>query len=77
MYVKPAPGLVIRDPDLHDHIPAEGRDVPLSDYWHRRVLDGDVVAATAPPAPAPAATTAAPSVAAPAVVAAVATDSKN
>ncbi|MDB5822174.1 MAG: hypothetical protein JWR21_878 [Herminiimonas sp.] len=43
MFVKPAPGLVIRDPDLKDLLPAEGREVPASDYWHRRVLDKDVV----------------------------------
>jgi hypothetical protein len=43
MFVKPAPGLVIRDPDLKDLLPAEGRQVPDSDYWHRRVLDKDVV----------------------------------
>lgn len=43
MYVKPAPGLVIRDPDLKDLLPEEGREVPETDYWHRRVRDGDVV----------------------------------
>lgn len=45
MYVQPAPGLVIRDPDLLDFLPAEGRDVPETDYWSRRVRDGDVVLA--------------------------------
>ena len=43
MFVKPSPGLVIRDPDLLDLLPDEGREVPESDYWHRRVRDGDVV----------------------------------
>ncbi|MEO6920533.1 MAG: DUF2635 domain-containing protein [Collimonas sp.] len=47
MYVIPAPGLRIRDPDLLDHLPAEGRDVPESGYWHRRLLDGDVVSGAA------------------------------
>lgn len=42
MFVQPAPGLVIRDPDLKDLLPVEGREVPDNDYWHRRVLDGDV-----------------------------------
>ncbi|WP_317201482.1 DUF2635 domain-containing protein [Janthinobacterium sp.] len=51
MYVKPTSGLVIRDPDLLDRIPEGGREVPDTDYWHRRVRDGDVVAAT-PAAPA-------------------------
>ncbi len=50
MFVKPAPGLKIRDPDLKDLIPDEGRDVPESNlYWHRRLRDGDVV--LVPPVP--------------------------
>jgi hypothetical protein len=48
MYVKPAPGLVIRDPDMLDYLPEAGRAVPETDYWHRRVRDGDVVAAQPP-----------------------------
>ncbi len=35
MIVKPAPGLLIRDPDLRDFLPAEGRDVPDTPYWRR------------------------------------------
>ena len=60
MYVKAAPGMKIRDPDLKDLIPDEGRDVPDTDYWQRRLRDGDVVEAKPPaevpepPAPAPA-----------------------
>ena len=45
MFVKPATGLVIRDPDLLDLLPADGRQVPDSGYWQRRLRDGDVVAA--------------------------------
>lgn len=53
MFVKPAPGLVIRDPDLKDLIPAEGRNVPNDNmYWHRRLRDGDVVLAKETAAPA-------------------------
>lgn len=54
MYVKPAPRqiegmpLVVRDPDFKDLLPPEGRDVPESDYWQRRLRDGDVVLADAP-----------------------------
>lgn len=44
MKVKPAQGIKIRDPDLKDFLPEEGRDVPDSPFWHRRVRDGDVVA---------------------------------
>ena len=43
MFVKPSEGLSIRDPDLLDLLPDEGREVPESDYWNRRVRDGDVV----------------------------------
>jgi hypothetical protein len=59
MYVKAAPRviegmpLVVRDPDMKDLLPPEGRDVPDTDYWQRRLRDGDVVFAQ-PPAPAPA-----------------------
>jgi hypothetical protein len=45
LYVKPAPGLVIRDPDMLDFLPEAGRAVPETDYWHRRVRDGDVIEA--------------------------------
>lgn len=48
MYVKAAPGLVIRDPDLKDLLPPEGREVPDSLHWHRLLIDGDVVLASAP-----------------------------
>ena len=48
MYVKAAPGMKIRDADLKDLLPDEGRDVPDSDYWQRRLRDGDVVKATPP-----------------------------
>jgi hypothetical protein len=53
MYVKAAPGMKIRDADLKDLLPDEGRDVPDTDYWQRRLRDGDVVLAE-PPAAAPA-----------------------
>lgn len=42
MYVIPKEGMVIRDPDLKTHLPPEGRDVPDSPFWQRRILDGDV-----------------------------------
>ncbi len=43
MRVKPATGLKIRDPDLRDILPDEGRTVPESGYWTRRLRDGDVI----------------------------------
>ncbi|MGR2678725.1 DUF2635 domain-containing protein [Chromobacterium haemolyticum] len=54
MYVKPKDGFAIRDPDLLDLLPAGGREVPDTDYWQRRLRDGDVVQA-APEASAQAA----------------------
>ncbi|MET3135504.1 hypothetical protein AAKU55_005814 [Oxalobacteraceae bacterium GrIS 1.11] len=55
MFVKPAPGLLIPDPDLRDYLSDEGREVPDTSYWHRRLSDGDVVAAK-PETPATAVT---------------------
>lgn len=49
MLIKPAPGLIIRDPLKHDLIPETGREVNASDpYWIRRLKDGDVVRAEPP-----------------------------
>lgn len=47
MFVKPAPGLRIPDPDLHDFLPEQGREVPDAPYWRRRIHDQDVVIAVA------------------------------
>lgn len=51
MFVIPTQGIVIRDPDTRQPIPAEGREVPKNAFWVRRLRDGDVREA----APAPAA----------------------
>lgn len=51
MFVKPAEGLSIRDPDLKDLLPTTGREVPESGYWLRRMRDGDVVDASVTKAP--------------------------
>lgn len=48
MYVIPKNGIVIRDPDLKTHLPAEGREVPDTPFWHRRIMDGDVTVGKAP-----------------------------
>lgn len=52
MFIKPAEGMVIPDPDRHDNLPAAGRDVPASDFWMRRLRDGDVMTAEMPAEPA-------------------------
>lgn len=42
-FVKPAPGLKVRNPETGLHLPDEGDQVPLTTYWRRRLKDGDVV----------------------------------
>ncbi len=42
MFVRPRPGLKVRDPYLKDLLPEEGREVPEDPYWHRRLRDQDV-----------------------------------
>ncbi|KAF1041302.1 MAG: hypothetical protein GAK35_03392 [Herbaspirillum frisingense] len=49
MYIKPADGLIVRDPVTKQAIPAEGVEVGEFDlYWAARLRDGDVVRAEAP-----------------------------
>ena len=48
MLVKPAPGLVMRDPVTRQFVPEGGLEVSPDDlYWARALRDGDVVDATA------------------------------
>ncbi|WP_043838838.1 DUF2635 domain-containing protein [Muricoccus aerilatus] len=42
MFVKPAKGLQIPDPELRDYLPPGGRKVTPSEYWTRRLQDEDV-----------------------------------
>lgn len=58
MFVKPAkPHLVVRDPRSRVRLPVEGRRVPDTNFWRRRLACGDVVEidppANASPAKAP------------------------
>jgi len=55
MYLKPATGRTVPDPARGDTLPAQGRAVEPSQYWQRRLIDGDVTEG-APPADAPVAT---------------------
>jgi hypothetical protein len=41
--VKPAPGLKVRFPETGAALPEEGREVPETTYWLRRLRAGDVV----------------------------------
>jgi hypothetical protein len=47
VYIIPRPGLIIPDPDarppLPRWLPAEGAEVPDTQYWRRAIADGDVV----------------------------------
>lgn len=43
MYVKPTEGRAVPDPARGDTLPPKGREVEASQYWHRRIADGDVV----------------------------------
>ena len=51
MFLKPAPGRVVPDPERRNTLPTEGRDVVPSQYWQRRLADGDVVIAAPVTAP--------------------------
>lgn len=44
MHVKPAPGLLIRNPQRDfAPLPPEGAHVPLDGYWLKLKRDGDVI----------------------------------
>ena len=46
MFVKPKPGGLVRQPERKfQPLPAEGKLVPKSPYWIRRLRAGDVVEA--------------------------------
>lgn len=51
MYIKPATGQSVPDPDSGGILPAAGRDVRPSIYWGQRLLVGDVVSAADPASP--------------------------
>lgn len=44
LFVKPAPGLTVRDPAAPGAapLPSEGKAVPRDSFWLRRIADGDV-----------------------------------
>lgn len=47
IFVKPAPGKVVRKP-VGGHLAEAGELVNTESYWLRRIADGDVVQADAP-----------------------------
>ncbi len=51
--LKPADGLIVRDPHTGKPLSINGEKKPRTPYWLRRLRDGDVVDANAPkPKPA-------------------------
>ncbi|AKM29264.1 hypothetical protein AB870_02660 [Pandoraea faecigallinarum] len=48
MFIKPAPGIKLRDPETKQFIPESGQEVGDFDlYWVRRVNDGDAIRVSA------------------------------
>lgn len=48
MYIKPTPGRQVPDPERGGFVPDTGRYVEQTQYWLRRLADGDVVASSPP-----------------------------
>lgn len=46
MQIIPTPGSVVLDPETYQRVPPQGQDVPDTEYWQRRLRDGDVVLAS-------------------------------
>jgi hypothetical protein len=53
VFVKPAKGLRVRDPISKLHLPEDGKEVPESTFWIRRLKSGDVVQVYPIPNPIP------------------------
>ncbi|EJZ0693203.1 DUF2635 domain-containing protein [Escherichia coli] len=58
IFIKPAPGCLIRDPDTMTPLSQDGEEKPFTPFWCRRLNDGDVIVVDKTEEPAPAATTA-------------------
>ena len=48
LYVKPAPGRTVPDPERAGYLPEAGEFVPRNAYWLRRITDKDVIEADPP-----------------------------
>lgn len=42
LFIKPAPGRMVRDPDTLEFLKPGGEEKPFTPYWCRRLDDGDV-----------------------------------
>lgn len=52
VFVVPGSGRIVPDHERGDVLPEAGRYVPKTQYWMRRLADGDVVKKPAPKKPA-------------------------
>lgn len=43
LFIKPAPGRMVRDPDTLEFLQPGGEEKPFTPYWCRRLDDGDVI----------------------------------
>ncbi|MBK68022.1 MAG: DUF2635 domain-containing protein [Rickettsiales bacterium] len=43
LFIKPADGMVVRDPMTKEKLPVEGKETLINSYWQRRIKDGDVI----------------------------------
>ncbi|WCQ53028.1 DUF2635 domain-containing protein [Escherichia coli] len=57
IFIKPAPGCLIRDPDTMTPLSQDGEEKPFTPFWCRRLNDGDVIVVDKTAEPAPVATT--------------------
>ncbi|WP_087688043.1 DUF2635 domain-containing protein [Pandoraea sp. PE-S2R-1] len=49
MFIKPAPGIMLRDPETRQFVPETGQEVGDFDlYWVRRINDGDAIKVSGP-----------------------------
>ena len=42
MFIVPKAGILIRDPITKKRIPPDGAEVQISNFWNRRLRDGDI-----------------------------------
>ncbi|QIV69178.1 DUF2635 domain-containing protein [Escherichia coli] len=53
IFIKPAPGCLIRDPDTMTPLSQDGEEKPFTPFWCRRLNDGDVIVVDKTEEPAP------------------------
>lgn len=54
MYAIPTPGRAVPIPGTRQLLPATGQNIgPLTQYWQRRLRDGDITVSETAPDPAP------------------------